>query len=122
MKNFFLSTSSGLGWMRAGERELWIAYMLGANIWTSKPLNRVNNFPGGAGAVPLFTSVYTTLRYVGLFSRQYTEAADILHSASSKLPQGGSGEALMLHRALERPLHLLKVPEEWDAFISRLLD
>jgi hypothetical protein len=82
----------------------------------------VNNFPGGAGAVPLFTSVYTTLRYVGLFSRQYTEAADILHSASSKLPQGGSAEALMLQRALERPLHLLKVPEEWDAFISRLLD
>jgi hypothetical protein len=76
----------------------------------------------GTRAVPLFTSVYAVLRYIGLFSRQGTEAAGILHSASSKLPQDGSTEALMLQRALERPLHLLEVPEEWAAFIARLLD
>lgn len=28
----------------------------------------------------------------------------------------------MLKRALERPLHLLHVPEEWDDFIDELLD
>lgn len=86
----------------------------------------INNFrqlvAGGAGAVQLFTSVYAAFRYVGLFSDQGTEAAGILHSASSNLPQGGSAETLMLKRALERPLHLLEVPEEWDAFIARLLD
>ncbi len=82
----------------------------------------INNFPSGANAVPSFTSVYAALRYVGLFSRRGTEAAGILHSVSSKLPQDGSAETLMLQRALERPLHLLEIPEEWDAFISRLLD
>jgi hypothetical protein len=91
----------------------------------SRAINRVNKFRQAAelvDAVPLFTSVYAALRYVGLFSRQGTEAAGILHSVSSKLPQDGSAEALMLQRALERPLHLLEVPEEWDAFIGRLLD
>lgn len=33
----------------------------------------------GIGAVPLFTAAYTTLRYVGLFSRHGIEAADMLH-------------------------------------------
>lgn len=86
----------------------------------------INNFrqltAKGARAVPLFTSVYAALRYVGLFSRRGTEVAGILHSASSNLPQDGSAETLMLKRALERPLHLLEVREEWDAFIARLLD
>lgn len=90
-------------------------------------IDMINNFrqlaeSAGGGPVPLFTSIYTALRYVGLFSRRGTEAAGILHSASSKLPRDGLTEALMLQRALERPLHLLEVPEEWDAFITRLLD
>ncbi len=87
-----------------------------------RAIDAINNFPGGTGTVPLFTSVYAALRYVGLFSRRGTEAAGILHSASSKLPQDGSVQTLMFQRALERPLHLLEVPEEWDAFIGRLLD
>jgi hypothetical protein len=91
----------------------------------SQAIITINNFRQLAeehDSIPLFTSVYAALRYVGLFSRQGTEAAGMLHSVSSKLPQDGSAEALMLQRALERPLHLLKVPEEWDAFIGRLLD
>src|SRR5918992_3205727 len=91
----------------------------------SRAINRVNKFRQAAervDAVPLFTSVYAALRYVGLFSQWGTEAAGILHSASLKLPRDGSVETLMLQRALERPLHLLEVLEEWDAFIARLLD
>jgi hypothetical protein len=74
------------------------------------------------GGLPLFTSVYSALRYVGLFSRQGLETADLLRAARSNLPQAGSPETLMLQRALERPLHLLQVPEEWDSFITQLLD
>lgn len=76
----------------------------------------------GTGALPLFTSLYAVLRYVGLFSCRGIEVAGILHAVRSKLPQDGSAQTLMLQRALERPLHLLKVPQEWDVFIARLLD
>lgn len=71
-----------------------------------------------------FISVYTALRYVGLFSppQLADSAADVIRVAVSKLPQDGSPESLMLKRALERPLHLLHLPEEWDNFIDELLD
>jgi hypothetical protein len=70
----------------------------------------------------MFAAAYGALRFGGLYTAAGDDAAGLLHSAIGSFPIVSSSAALMAHRALERPLHLLHVPEEWDAFISRLLN
>lgn len=73
-------------------------------------------------ALPLFSTAYGALRFSGLYTASGDDAAGLLHSAIRSLPRADSPAAQMARRALERPLHLLRVPDEWDAFISKLLD